>query len=94
MKREIDPKKQILRKIDAHREVLASEIDLLQYQLRPITMMSSVVGWIGKATAFGRAASSRKKRGLLQRKGFDLETLVWVGLPLVKWYFRRRRKKR
>ena len=93
MKREIDPKKQLLRTIDAHREVLSTEIDLLQYQLRPIGMISSVVGWIGKATAFSRAASSRKRRGLLRGKGVDLETLVWIGLPLVKWYFRRRKKK-
>jgi len=93
MKREIDPKERVLRKIDAHRKVLGTEIDLLHYHLRPFSMVASAAGWIGKATAFRRAVSPRKKRGVLRGNGFDLETLVWIGLPLVKWYFRRRKKK-
>ena len=86
-----DPKQQVLKKIDVHREVLTADVDLLRYKLRPFGVLASAAGWIGKAMAF---RTPRHSRSAAKRAGFDLESLVWIGIPVVRYLLGRRGKKR
>ena len=84
-----DPKTQVLRKIDVHRDVLEAEVDLLKYKLRPFSVLGSAAGWIGKSLAF---RSPKPPKGTA-RAGFDLETVIWIGVPLLRYLLGRRRKR-
>ena len=87
----IDPKKQVLRKIDAHRDVLVAEVDVLRYKLRPFGVIGSAAGWIGKAMTFRTPKVSRATSG---RAGLDLESWVWLGIPVLRYLLGRRRKRK
>lgn len=85
-----DPKEQVLRKIDAHRDVLVAEVDILKYKLRPFGVIGAAAGWIGKAMTFRTPKVSRATSG---RAGLDLESWVWLGIPLVRYLLGRRQRK-
>ena len=93
MNRELDPKEKVLRKIDAHREVLSADIGLLRHRLRPFSVIASTAVWFGKALTFRAAPAPRRKRGRHAGSRFDLDTMIWLGLPLVQWFLGRRKKK-
>ncbi len=86
-----DPKIQVLRKINAHREVLVAEVDVLRYKLRPFGVIGSTAGWIGKALTF---RTPQVSRATSSRAGFDLESMVWLGIPIVRYLLGRRRKRK
>ena len=91
MKRDTDPKRNVLRKIDAHRDVLEAEVDLLRYRLRPFSVLGSAAGWVGKALTFRGSKAPRLRRGE-KRGGLDLDTMVWLGIPLLRWFLGRKKK--
>jgi len=90
MATEPDPKLAVIRKIDAHRDVLVAEVDVLRYKLRPFSVLGSAAGWIGKAMTFRTPKSSG---ATAKKAGFDLDTLVWIGIPVVRYLLGRRKRK-
>jgi hypothetical protein len=90
MATEPDPKLAVIRKIDAHREVLVAEVDVLRYKLRPFGVIGSAAGWIGKAMAF---RTPKVSRATSRRGGLDLESMVWLGIPIVRYLLGRRKRK-
>ncbi len=86
-----DPKQRVLLKINIHREVLEADVDLLRYKLRPFGVLASAAGWIGKAMTF---RTPRPSHATSKRAGFDLESLVWLGIPVVRYLLGRRRKRK
>ena len=85
-----DPKQAVIRKIDAHRDVLVAEVDILKYKLRPFGVIGAAAGWIGKAMTFRTPKVSRATGG---RAGLDLESWVWLGIPIVRYLLGRRKRK-
>ena len=85
-----DPKQKVLRKIDAHRDVLVAEVDVLRYKLRPFGVLGSAAGWIGKAMTFRTPKVSRATSG---RAGLDLESWIWIGIPIVRYLLGRRKRR-
>jgi hypothetical protein len=90
MATEQDPKLAVIRKIDTHRDVLVAEVDVLRYKLRPFGVLGSAAGWIGKAMTFRTPKVSRATSG---RIGLDLESWVWLGIPIVRYLLGRRKRR-
>ncbi|MBD3868647.1 MAG: hypothetical protein IFK94_11030 [Acidobacteria bacterium] len=90
MATEQDPKLAVIRKIDAHRDVMVAEVDVLRYKLRPFGVLGSAAGWIGKAMTFRTPKVSRATSG---RIGLDLESWVWLGIPIVRYLLGRRKRR-